>query len=62
VNPIDRALGAAETRIMRWRRRWRYFDHLSRAVLRYTEVSGGRLAAAIAYYGFFAVFALLLIG
>jgi membrane protein len=35
---------------------------LSRAVLRYDEVNGGRLAAAIAYYGFFAIFALLLIG
>ena len=31
-------------------------------MLRYDEVHGGRLAAAIAYYGFFAVFALLLIG
>lgn len=39
-----------------------YFDHLSRAVLRYLDLNGGRLAAAIAYYGFFAVFALLLIG
>jgi membrane protein len=62
VNPIDRAYDAAETRIMRLRVRSRYFDHLSRAVLRYTDVQGGRLAAAIAYYGFFAVFALLLIG
>jgi membrane protein len=62
VNPIDRAYDAAEVRIMRLRRRSRYFDHLSRAVLRYTDVQGGRLAAAIAYYGFFAVFALLLIG
>ncbi|MFG1610738.1 YihY/virulence factor BrkB family protein [Actinoplanes sp. NPDC049265] len=47
---------------MVWRHRSRYFDHFSRAILRYDEVSGGRLAAAIAYYGFFAVFALLLIG
>jgi len=47
---------------MALRHRSRYFDHLSRAWLRYTEVQGGRLAAAIAYYGFFAVFALLLIG
>ncbi len=44
------------------RHRSRYFDHLSRAVVRYIDVQGGRLAAAIAYYGFFAVFALLLIG
>ena len=47
---------------MRLRRRSRYFDHLSRAVVRYMDAQGGRLAAAIAYYGFFAVFALLLIG
>lgn len=44
------------------RHRSRYFDHLSRAVVRYIDVQGGRLAAAIAYYGFFAVFALMLIG
>jgi membrane protein len=62
VNPIDRAYDAAELRIMRLRRRSRTFDHLSRAVLRYDGVQGGRLAAAIAYYGFFAIFALLLIG
>jgi membrane protein len=47
---------------MAWRHRSRYFDHLCRALLRYDEVQGGRLAAAIAYYGFFAIFALLLIG
>jgi membrane protein len=62
VNPIERAYDAAESRVMRLRFRSRYFDHLSRAVLRYMQVQGGRLAAAIAYYGFFAVFALLLIG
>jgi len=62
VNPIDRAYEAVEKRIMRLRRWSPYFDHFSRAVLRYDEAQGGRLAAAIAYYGFFAVFALLLIG
>ncbi|WP_250003218.1 YihY/virulence factor BrkB family protein [Actinoplanes sp. M2I2] len=62
MNPIDRAYEAAESRIMWLRHRSRYFDHLSRAVVRYIDVQGGRLAAAIAYYGFFAVFALLLIG
>jgi membrane protein len=62
VNPIDRAYDAAERRIMKVRRRSRYFDHFSRALLRFWEVQGGRLAAAIAYYGFFAIFALLLIG
>jgi membrane protein len=62
VNPIDRAYNAAESRIMRVRLRSRYFDHFCRALLRFWEVQGGRLAAAIAYYGFFAIFALLLIG
>ncbi|GIE99160.1 YihY/virulence factor BrkB family protein [Paractinoplanes rishiriensis] len=62
MNAIDRAYDAAESRIMRLRHRSRYFDHFCRAVLRYTDLQGGRLAAAIAYYGFFAVFALLLIG
>ncbi len=62
MNPVDRAYDAVEARIMVLRHWSPYFDHLSRAVLRYLDVNGGRLAAAIAYYGFFAVFALLLIG
>jgi membrane protein len=62
VNPIDRAYEAAEARILVLRLRSRYFDHFCRALLRYMAVQGGRLAAAIAYYGFFAVFALILIG
>ena len=62
MNPVDRAYSAVEVRIMALRHRSRYFDHLSRTVLRYMDVQGGRLAAAIAYYGFFAIFALLLIG
>ncbi|HET6478415.1 MAG TPA: YhjD/YihY/BrkB family envelope integrity protein [Actinoplanes sp.] len=62
MNPIDRAYEAVESRVMWLRRRSRYFDHLSRAIVRYDDAQGGRLAAAIAYYGFFAVFALLLIG
>jgi membrane protein len=62
VNPIDRAYAAVEAQLLRLRVRSRYFDHLSRALLRFWDVQGGRLAAAIAYYGFFAVFALLLIG
>jgi len=43
------------------RRHSKVFDHAWRARLRYGEVLGGRLAAAIAYYGFFAVFALALV-
>lgn len=60
--PAVNVLGAIEARIIAGRRRWRGFDHLCRALLRYDEVLAGRLAAAIAYYGFFAVFALVLIG
>ena len=62
MNTIDRAYDATEARIMAFRYRSPYFDHLCRALLRYDSVQGGRLAAAIAYYGFFAIFALLLIG
>ena len=62
MNPVDRAYAAVEARLLRLRVRSRYFDHFSRAILRFWDVQGGRLAAAIAYYGFFAVFALLLIG
>ncbi|WP_369916169.1 YihY/virulence factor BrkB family protein [Plantactinospora sp. KBS50] len=55
-------LSRIETGFDRWiaalSRRSRWFDHLWRALMRYQEVLGGRLAAAIAYYGFFAVFAL----
>ncbi|MGC5018606.1 YhjD/YihY/BrkB family envelope integrity protein [Micromonospora sp. DT47] len=43
------------------RHRWPRFDHLWRAVDLYGNVLAGRLAAAIAYYGFFAVFALALV-
>jgi membrane protein len=43
------------------RRRSPLFDHFWRAMERYNEVLGGRLSAAIAYYGFFAVFALGLV-
>lgn len=59
---VDRAYAAVERRIMRWRHDSRSFDHLCRAYLRYDAAQGGRLAAAIAYYGFFAVFAVILIG
>ncbi|MGX6606892.1 YihY/virulence factor BrkB family protein [Micromonosporaceae bacterium Da 78-11] len=62
MNPIDRGYAAVEARLLWLRHRSRYFDHLSRTLVRYWDAQGGRLAAAIAYYGFFAVFALLLIG
>jgi membrane protein len=50
-----------EAVVARTRRRSPLFDHLWRAKDRYNEVLGGRLSAAIAYYGFFAVFALGLV-
>ncbi|HEY2790870.1 MAG TPA: YihY/virulence factor BrkB family protein [Micromonosporaceae bacterium] len=44
------------------RRRHAWFDHLVRAGIRYDQVDGGRLAAAVTYYAFFAVFASALLG
>jgi membrane protein len=44
------------------RRRHAWIDHVVRAGLRYDEVNGGRLAAAVTYYAFFAVFASGLLG
>src|SRR4029079_15610978 len=46
----------------RARRRHGWLDHLVRAGVRYDEADGGRLAAAITYYAFFATFALALLG
>jgi membrane protein len=37
-------------------------DHLVRAWVRYDQADGGRLAAAVTYYAFFATFALALLG
>jgi membrane protein len=54
---VARRAGAA----WRWARR-RWLDHLVRAVVRYDQADGGRLAAAITYYAFFATFALTLLG
>jgi membrane protein len=46
----------------RARRRHGWLDHLVRAAKRYDEADGGRLAAAVTYYAFFATFALALLG
>ncbi|WP_406074879.1 YihY/virulence factor BrkB family protein [Micromonospora sp. NBC_01638] len=58
-------VGWIEAGIDRWvsaaRHRSGLFDHVWRAGALYAEVLAGRLAAAIAYYGFFAVFALALV-
>ncbi len=47
---------------VRARRRYRLLDHAARAATRYREAGGRRLAAAVTYYAFFAVFALALLG
>ncbi|MDW5327654.1 YihY/virulence factor BrkB family protein [Plantactinospora sp. KLBMP9567] len=46
----------------RARRRHGWLNHLARAVARYRQADGGRLAAAVTYYAFFATFALALLG
>jgi membrane protein len=46
----------------RARRRYGWLEHLVRAAGRYSEADGGRLAAAVTYYAFFATFALALLG
>jgi len=46
----------------RLRRRAGWLDHLIRAGKRYDEADGGRLAAAVTYYSFFATFSLGLLG
>ena len=55
---FDRVVAGWDAGTDRLRRRWPAVDHAFRARARYEEVFGGRLAAAIAYYAFFAAFAL----
>ncbi|MGW1057103.1 YhjD/YihY/BrkB family envelope integrity protein [Micromonospora rubida] len=61
MNVIGRIEAGIGRRVDAARRRSRTFDHLWRAGALYGEVLAARLAAAIAYYGFFAVFALALV-
>ncbi len=58
---IGRSVAAWDAGVARWRARSAALDHLWRARERYNENFGPRLAAAIAYYGFFAAFALGLV-
>lgn len=44
------------------RRRLGWLDHLVRSVVRYDRADGGRLAAAVTYYSFFAAFSMALLG
>jgi membrane protein len=61
VNIVARVEASINGRLDAARRRSGAFDHVYRALDRYGAVLAGRLAAAIAYYGFFAVFALGLV-
>ncbi|MFC4148440.1 YihY/virulence factor BrkB family protein [Micromonospora mangrovi] len=61
MNVIGRIEAGLGRRIDAVRDRSAAFDHVWRAGTLYTDVLAGRLAAAIAYYGFFAVFALALV-
>jgi membrane protein len=50
------------TGFTRARRRFGWLDHVVRAGQRYDQADGGRLAAAVTYYAFFAAFSLALLG
>jgi membrane protein len=62
VNPLARIEAGVNRGLDRARERSAAFDHFYRAADRFGFVLGGRLAAAIAYYGFFAIFAFALVG
>jgi membrane protein len=57
-----RSVRSIATAWRRLRHRVGWLDHLVRAGLRYDEADGGRLAAAVTYYAFFATFAMGLLG
>ncbi|SCL27176.1 membrane protein [Micromonospora nigra] len=61
MNLLGRVTTGIDRRLKAARRRSPAFSHLWRAVELYADLLGARLAAAIAYYGFFAVFALALV-
>jgi membrane protein len=61
VGAFDRIERDLDRRLAAARRRSPAFDHVWRAQDHYYTVMGPRLAASIAYYGFFAVFALGLV-
>lgn len=65
AGPRARARGALRAGLRGWRRarrQHRWLDHAARAGARYQRADGRRLAAAVTYYGFFATFALVLLG
>jgi membrane protein len=54
-------IGRTAAAWQRARSRHGWLDHVARAAARYAEADGGRLAAAVTYYAFFATFALALL-
>lgn len=62
MNPIDKVVAVWDATIERSRAKSPGFDHVWQARGRYQSMYGPRLAAAIAYYGFFAAFAVGLLG
>lgn len=62
MNPVSKAVAAWDAAIERSRAKSQGFDHVWQARERYQSMFGPRLAAAIAYYGFFAAFAVGLLG
>ncbi len=58
VNLADRIEAGFDRMIARAQKRSGVFDHVWQALERFVEVLGGRLAAAISYYAFFAAFSL----
>jgi membrane protein len=59
---VDRGVAGYDRGVLRLRKRSHWFDHFWLARMRYNDESGGRLAAAISYYAFFAAFSLALVG
>lgn len=62
VGVLQRAGSRGQAAWRRARRRYGWLDHTARAAARYGEVRADRLAAALAYYAFFAAFALTGVG
>jgi membrane protein len=55
---VDKVTRPVSAELTAARRRWTWFDHMARAWQRLSDVNGGRMAAAVTYAGFLAVFPL----
>ncbi|MFL6074574.1 MAG: YihY/virulence factor BrkB family protein [Mycobacteriales bacterium] len=55
---VDKVRQPVTAELTAARRRWTWFDHVARTVQRLGEVNGGRMAAAVTYAGFLALFPL----